>query len=415
MKWTIILWKYKKGANEFPLALRVQGFKSPKYSWLNLPGVQLKDWDAKAQEVKPTDKRSAFLNSEIAKAKKKIFDILADASREDIDLSADGLIQRFEAGSQSKSFIHFVDEHVKGIENVSTQENHEKVLRKFKLFLAGKEPKFSEINIQLIEKFKKYLATKGGRGDKGLKPQTIKNHLKTLKAWINEGIRLDYLAPGKNPFDKMTLTDGGEAKEPLSDKELHKYAELNLSPGSNEWHARNFFLFSYMCQGMRWWDFATLRSENFTREDGTTYLSYKMHKTGVQMVVEVLPEALQILEVYKGTKPFAFPVLSREDYLLMNKKDKESQKAFRDRIDSQGTRWNYWLRKGFAKTEVPKRISFHIGRHSVAESAKEESLQMISSLLGHKTTTVTQKIYMSNFKTQETSRVARKRLRVKIA
>ena len=100
-------------------------------------------------------------------------------------------------------------------------------------------------------------------------------------------------------------------------------------------------------------------------------------------------EALEILEKWKGRHNiFVFGLLPND----FNLKDEEKLRTRRNSITKS---INKSLESISKKAQLGKKVTFHMARHSWAVSALEQGMQMnmISSLLGHTSIAITEKVY----------------------
>ena len=168
--------------------------------------------------------------------------------------------------------------------------------------------------------------------------------------------------------------------------------------------ALEMFKFSYLSCGLRISDIITLRWSDIDYKKKE--LRKIQVKTRGRNVIPLTDEAIEILEKWKGRhKIFVFGLLP-DDFDL---KDEEKLRTRRNSITST---LNKQLKSISKKAQLDKKVTFHMARHSWAVSALEQgmSMSMISSLLGHTSTAITEKVY-AEFR-QETKADAVRNLRL---
>ena len=147
------------------------------------------------------------------------------------------------------------------------------------------------------------------------------------------------------------------------------------------------FKFSYLSCGLRISDIITLRwcDIDFDKKE----LCKIQVKTRGRNIIPLTDKAMEIIEKWKGRhNVFVFGLL-QDDF---NLKDEEKLRTRRNSITRSINKALDCISK---KSELDKKVTFHMARHSWAVSALEQSMQMsmISSLLGHTTTAITEKVY----------------------
>ena len=149
----------------------------------------------------------------------------------------------------------------------------------------------------------------------------------------------------------------------------------------------DMFLFAYYACGMRISDIITLRwcDIDLNKKE----LDKIQVKTRGRNIIPLTDEALEILHRWQDQhEVFVFGLLP-DDF---NLKDEEKLRTRRNSITSS---INKSLEKITKKVGFDKKVSFHMARHSWAVTALEQgvSISMISSLLGHTSTAITEKVY----------------------
>ena len=147
------------------------------------------------------------------------------------------------------------------------------------------------------------------------------------------------------------------------------------------------FLFAYYACGMRISDIITLRwcDIDLNKKE----LDKIQVKTRGRNIIPLTDEALEILRRRQGQhEVFVFGLLP-DDFNLMD------EEMLRTRRNSITSFINKSLEIIAKKAGLDKKVSFHMARHSWAVAALEQgmSISMISSLLGHTSTTITEKVY----------------------
>jgi integrase len=174
----------------------------------------------------------------------------------------------------------------------------------------------------------------------------------------------------------------------LSPDEMSKFINIDRNVlGDKEIEVLDMFKFSFLSCGLRISDIITLRWCDIEFE--TKKLRKVQVKTRGRNIIPLTDEALKILEIWKGRhNNYVFGLLSDEFDL----KDEEKLRKRRNSITSTV---NKRLKSISKETKLDKNVSFHMARHSWTVMALEQgmTISMISSLLGHTSTAVTEKVY----------------------
>ena len=174
----------------------------------------------------------------------------------------------------------------------------------------------------------------------------------------------------------------------LTTVEIGKLVNIDRSIISNKQaDVLEMFKFSYLSCGPRISDIITLRwcDIDFEKKE----LCKIQVKTRGRNIIPLTDEALKILEEWKGRhNVFVFGLLS-------DNFDLKDEVMLRTRRNSITSTINKQLENISKKAQLSKKVTFHMARHSWAVSALEQgmSISMISSLLGHTSTAITEKVY----------------------
>ena len=247
------------------------------------------------------------------------------------------------------------------------------VRNKVAAYLNGRIVHLEDTDLEFIKGFQAYLHQIGNGQN------TIDKNIKTVKQLYRKAIHDDLvLNPNIKVLDFKSHTVPVE-RDKLVAEEIETIETLELELGGLVWHARNFFLFSFYCAGMRFTDVATLCWRNLI--DGT-HLRYRMSKTKKLQYIKMPSKALEIIEIYKPEEVHKeepiFPILD-SNFLEL------SSIARIRRISSQNALINKSLKLLASKAKIDKNISFHTARHSFAYIGFKQTKDVVAiqSLLQH--------------------------------
>ena len=384
--------------------------------------VKKADWNQKAKNYKHF--RSSCLDHETKN--EMLMEMLNTYKESYNELKKEGaattenIIEVVKSGEVSDSFLQYMKDRTQAIYDEGGFRNWKKyngLLNKLEGYLKKKKKKdllFSEVTPSFLSEFNTYLHKLPNKRhpEQLLHPNTIQVNFNILKTIINRAIQIDSkLAPEQNPFLKFKYSGVKTTKEKLDGEELAAIEALDLPEGSLIWHCRNYFFFSFYCAGIRIGDFVQLRWCNITDEGR---LSYQMGKNHKVRDLRLVPEAMEILNLYRkeGVKPtdYIFPILDNKatwaKYIEHADKDRmtpDQKKAMFTAISAKNALINKELGQIAKMAGIEKKVSFHISRHSFAKMAKDRGLDNleVKALLAHTNLSTTQK-YMGDFESSRT-------------
>lgn len=271
---------------------------------------------------------------------------------------------------------------------------------------------FAEVNACFVEKYFAFLSnlpnSRAKKEDEHLHPNSIAKHMKVLRAIINRAINQDhYMKPVDNPFTNFSIKEIPTVKDKLQDDEIEKLRSVELPTGSLMNDARNAYLLSMYCAGMRLGDVIQLRWQNV--ENGR--LLYPMRKNDKYVDIKLVPQAVAILNEYyqMDSKPsdYIFPFLDNNaayaKYVTLDERKKMpnpiAQQLF-TAINTKEASINRELKVAAIKAGL-KQFNFHSSRHTFARQAHKSGVSNleIQRLMAHSSLNVTER-YMKSFDTE---------------
>ena len=172
-------------------------------------------------------------------------------------------------------------------------------------------------------------------------------------------------------------------------KELIKITEQSKYPRTKE--LVDMFLFSIHTGGMRFSDICTMRWSEVDMENRTIkHLQVKNHtRKPTILTLPITDEGMRILDKWKGrNNNFVFDMLC-EDF------DLNDEKMLKHTINSLNKTMNQSLRCLGEKMKLPFNLHFHCSRHTYGTLLlnKGIDINLISHLMGHSSSFITQKVY----------------------
>ena len=315
-----------------------------------------------------------------------------------------------------KGKVPFVEEvlnvnrnlYEKGKISYSVWHNVECSMNVFKKFLKKKKKKDTnpnnilyccDITVELIEDYIEW------RKDRDNSNATINHSLTPIFKTIRKMMRLGWIKSevGEEILDLYLPTQYVSLDNPVMGKVeyltidqlklLIKLVKESKYPRTKE--LMDLFFFSFYCGGLRFSDVCTLRWLEINLEDKLIkHLQVKNHtKKPTFLTLPINKEASKILKRWIGKYDnFVFGMLP-DDF------DLNDYKTLKLTLNSRNKTMNQSLKSMGEKMGLSYNLHFHIARHSWASYALNQGIDIktISTLLGHSTTTVTERIYAKLF------------------
>lgn len=277
---------------------------------------------------------------------------------------------------------------------ISTYKNSVSILNQFKNFLSDKECGqkgelfVGNITEDIVRDFLSWGLERGRKTD------TVEKYLETISKICRQASDNGFLCKASaQAITDIALEENlddslARSIKYLTTVEIGKLVNIDRSIISNKQaDVLEMFKFSYLSCGPRISDIITLRwcDIDFEKKE----LCKIQVKTRGRNIIPLTDEALKILEEWKGRhNVFVFGLLS-DDF------DLKDEVMLRTRRNSITSTINKQLENISKKAQLSKKVTFHMARHSWAVSALEQgmSISMISSLLGHTSTAITEKVY----------------------
>ena len=274
-----------------------------------------------------------------------------------------------------------VPHYIKSVENIkgkATIGSYGQTLTVLKGYETQKRKRltFEAIDVDFYYEFKDYLMS-----GCNYSPNTVGKHIKNLKAFMNEATErgLNTNQTFKSKKFKVESEDADNIY--LTESELDRMRELDLSNNLRLDKARDLFLIGCYT-GLRFSDFSQLTKSNLTQFEGTECITLKTQKTGEKVTIPLRIQAKAILSKYENTLTgFPLPIANQN----LNYYIKEiGEMAGITELVLQ------YITKGRLKTEVERPkfelIGTHTARRSFATNAFLSGLDSVNimKITGHR-------------------------------
>ncbi|MGV3597138.1 MAG: tyrosine-type recombinase/integrase [Bacteroidota bacterium] len=393
----VILRTSKTLANgNHPIAIRIIKDRKAKFIFTGKSSSK-EHWD---EEKGLPNKKHPLYKELVIYLKKKSLDAEAQIlqlERDDTFYTADNIAETLTKTKGSTNFFDFMDKVIAELDaagRIGSKNSYVSVMKSLLSFTKqNRNLDFKAVTTAFILKYEHYLRSKGLAES-------------TMKFYITPILTLYHLAkkdtaPIKEyDFTKFRLRPKHRAIEKAKMETLFKYPTVE---GTAQYHALNYFTFSYYCWGINMVDIAKLQWKNI-QDDRLFYIRTKSKKG---YSIPLLAPAKRILDLYKPegatTDPeaYIFPILDPKKYNTPQKVTSRIKNATRSTNDA--------LKVIAQKSGIHINLTTYVARHSFATNLRdmEISASKIQKMMGHSTERTTQG-YLDSFKNNELDDAAMK-------
>jgi len=274
-------------------------------------------------------------------------------------------------------------------DRISTAISYECSINSLKAF---KNPlRFEDINPDFLRDYEIWMLKKGNS------ITSVGIYLRALRSIFNEAIADEKVSKEIYPFGKRKyqIPTGRNTKKALQLSDIRKIFDYKPLPDSGEEMARDYWLFSYLCNGINIKDIARLRYKNL---EGN-YLNFNRAKTERSTRSNPKPisiflnaKAIEIIKHWGNKKQhpdtYIFPILkpgctSEREMQLIQQLIKTVNK---------------WISRISVNVGIEKHVTTYTARHSFSTVLKRSgaSIEFISEALGHSNVRTTES-YLDSF------------------
>lgn len=394
-----------KSDGTFPLIMRL----GHNQRTTSIPlGVSLmeKDWDAANKLVRKSYvgvNSVSRMNNLIQKKKTDAMDIIfkLHEAGELQKMSVTEIRDRIASQDKSRSFYSYSEGLISELNKanrIGTARSYQGVISVLKTFHGeGKDLHFKQINYQFLSRFEANHKSKGNTAN------GLAVYMRTIRAIYNKAIKAGLVEKELYPFDDYKIKTTPTEKRALDWEFIKAIIAQQLEPDHPCFHARNYFLASYMMYGMNFTDMASLQQSDIVNGR----IIYRRKKTSKLYDIKITDSLQTILSFYINQHPkseYVFPIIKRDTPLQQEKDIQWARK-----------RYNKKLKDLARHCGIDKNLTSYVSRHSFATQAmlQQVPLNAISTMLGHsslKTTETYLKNLPSNILDEYNARVLQREL-----
>lgn len=337
------------------------------------------DWNSKKGMARGSREEIKTINHYLDEVRANLMNCYQDMQTRNQLITAEAIKNKFLGADQKEhtlsKIINYHNEHMKDSLAWGTMKNYFTTQKYVAMFLKERFGTYdlflSQLSYKFITDFEYFLRSYTPVDHhKPMSNNGVMKHIERFRKMINMCVRMEWL--DKDPFAKYQQKFDKVEREFLTKEELATIENRELRVVRLQW-IRDLFIFSCYT-GLAYIDVMQLTSSNITIGiDGEYWLITSRQKTSNPVRVPLLPQALEIIERYKGhpkalAKGTLFPVISNQ-------------------------KLNDYLKEIADLCVIHKRLTFHIARHTFATTVTLTNgvpIESVSKMLGHSNITTTQ-------------------------
>ncbi len=285
---------------------------------------------------------------------------------------------------------------------ISTAVAYECTLASLKKYTKTTFLHFEDITVSFLNKYEKWMIKEGNS------LTTVGIYLRNVRTLYRRAEKAGIVKPVTYPFGEgnYQIPGGRNIKKALTLGEVGKLANFQVISGSQEQRFRDYWLFSYLCNGINVKDVARLTYANIEGDiiKLTRAKTAREKRNNPRPITIVITEQIRRIIDRWGNQPatndkFIFPILEKE-------MDPEKEYL---KIQQVTHLINKYIGRIAEHLEIKQNVTSYTARHSFATVLKRSgaSIEFISESLGH-SNLITTENYLSDFEIEEKRKWAEK-------
>lgn len=275
-------------------------------------------------------------------------------------------------------------EQLRDEKRVRTAENYEQSLKSITAFYdkGRKKPAsivpFEQVSVSFLNQYENWMM------EEGKSPTSVGFYIRPLRAIFNIAIEAGDIEKDIYPFGKRKykIPSGKNVKKALDKEQLKALYEAELEEGSFMAKARDYWFFSYQCNGINFRDIAELRKKNI-QEDKIIFLRNKTKNTTKEnskpIVIPITSNVRAFLDKYSNK------TVSPEDYVFPILKFNSSETQKVNTVKNFIRFINQHMKKLAKEVGITEEISTNWARHSFTTMGMRNgaTMEYMQESLGH--------------------------------
>lgn len=271
-----------------------------------------------------------------------------------------------------------------------TAHVYRSTLNRLRGFIGGREITFHQLTSEWLMRFEKKLLADQ------LTWNTISTYMRTLRSVYNQAVECEVAPFVPRLFSKVYTGVDSKVKRAVRPETMRRLMTEGLALDAEQSFSRDMFVLLFLFRGMPFVDLAYLRRCDLQGNK----ITYRRHKTGRELTVEVSKEAMEIIRRNMNMdpdSPFLFPIIKRPG--------RGEYRQYTNMLRSL----NYRLLQVAHLLKLKERISTYVARHTWATTAIRQNFNpsLICDAMGHSSVKVTE-TYFKSSRDKDINRMNRK-------
>jgi integrase/recombinase XerD len=276
-------------------------------------------------------------------------------------------------------------EHLKINKQYGTADNFKTAISSLRKYKSNLQ--FEDITKEFLEGFENWMLMNG----KSI--TTVGIYVRTLRAVMNVAKDKEIIDQKGYPFGrrKYVIPTGMNVKKALNIEQIKQIFEYKTIQEGME-RAKDFWIFSYLCNGMNMMDIGQLKQ----RDLHSTYITFRREKTkrstrGNPVIITILRNNY----IDEIIKKWGIKSINPEDYIFGIANRTDSFEIVRKKIKQFTDVTNDWTKKIGKDLGFELNLTSYVARHSFATILVRSGapLKLASQTLGHQSITTTEKYF----------------------
>lgn len=385
-----------------PVKLRVTYKKDRKY--YTLKGLDKRSLYMIQDEFDQlqTDKNFKLLNIHLVELEKAAMDVIKEMNGFSFDKFEDIYFDKPTDKDDLFSIMLSIEKKLREEGRISTATTFKNALHSLKEFTGKERFPFKRVTVKFLKDYEKWMLTpriiEGRKKMKANNRTTVGIYLRNVRTVFNQVKPTGILYPfGKSKHGLYAIPKGKNTKKALTQADVAKIAAYKAIKGTVEQRSRDYWLFSYLCNGINIKDIARLKYANIQGDKIILIRAKTADSVDEETTIDIIitRQIGRIIDRW-GTKPvsqdqYIFPILRN------GMTPEEEYRAIQQTV--QTTNKNM---ANICKVIGIDKVTTYTARHSFATVLKRSgaSVEFISESLGHKSKQTTMN-YLANFEDEE--------------
>jgi len=399
----IVLFKKRKKKNgTYPAKLRLTHERKQMYYNIDSKNRIYEFTEDEFEKITAPKPRGEFKEIQLE------FSLIEEKAQKVIKMMDDFTFDQFKThfgitGANMRNVYHYLDIKTKEYKKNGYGDKCGSPMKMYLQEFTKKETNldFKELTVPKLREFEHFM-----KHEKGIKQTTYYRYMGSLKSAFLMAQRDKAIPLDLYPFgpDKYIAARAITVKRALKINEIEKIYKYEPIPFTHEDEARDFWLLSYLCNGINMSDLYHLKYHNISK-DFITFIRRKTeHSSATQkpILIPITHDIQRILDKWGNTDK------SPNNYVFSLLYEGLTMKEEKYKIGWRVRKFNVHMGKIAKKVGIEKHITTYTARHSFATILKRSgiSTEFISESLGHKDVKMTE-TYLDSFENEQKKEIAK--------